>query len=226
MQDAQAQPAISPAQVAYVQPPSPGVTDRQVCLQQTSCPSPKQRPPSKEGDGGKDSERKPGNNLANSKHKSGVDHSHLPTCIFLHAFPKSPAPPCCTHSFDLQTLSSTATLWARFPSVLQRLQGPCTKSRNLSNSTCQSFPSPAGAKATSRCRAAVSQAPGTAASPRGFSESSWVDCFPSPLFQQLFSLTFLSPVPGYPKSAYCCSCSVTNSLTSVLGYQKTHPSSR
>lgn len=41
MQDAHAQPAISPAQVAYVQPPSPGVTDRQVCLQQTSCPSPK-----------------------------------------------------------------------------------------------------------------------------------------------------------------------------------------
>jgi len=64
---------------------------------------PKQRAPRKEGDG----ERKPGKSLANSKHKSEADHAHLPMCIFSHAFPKSPAPPCCTHSFDLQTLSSS-----------------------------------------------------------------------------------------------------------------------
>ena len=99
-----------------------------------------------------------------------------------------------------------ATLWAGFLSALQRLQGPCTKSRNLSNSTRQSFPHPAGAKATSSCRAAASRAPGTAAPPRGFSESSWLGCFPSPLCRELFSLTFLSPVPGNRNGARCCSC--------------------
>ena len=119
-----------------------------------------------------------------------------------------------------------ATLWAGFLSALQRLQGPCTKSRNLSNSTRRSFPHPAGAKATSSCRAAASRAPGTAAPPRGFSESSWPGCFPSPLCQELFPLTFLSPVPRNRNGARCCSCSVTNGLTSVLGYQQTHPSSR
>lgn len=96
---------LLPAQVAHVQPPSPGVRDRPACLQQISCPSPEV--PRKEGDGGKDSERKPGNNVANSKRKSGADHAHLPPSICLHALPKPPAPPCCIRGFDIQTFSSS-----------------------------------------------------------------------------------------------------------------------
>lgn len=102
-QDARAHPANSPAQVTHMQPPSPGVMDRQLCLPPPTAES------TRKGDGVKDSEKNSGNNLANSKHRSGADHTHLPTCIFSHAFPKSSAPPCCTRSFDLQTLSSSSS---------------------------------------------------------------------------------------------------------------------